>query len=358
MLFYFGIFVALCLLRFALQSKPGLRRKLYPWLLLALFIFVAFRFEVGCDWSGYFFQFQAQTYSSFDDALNDREPLWWVIIEGVLQLGLSYPWLNVAAAAIFFFGVHVLARRQPDPLGFLVLLYPVLIINMPMSGIRQAAAVGVLCVAFAAFLDKRLLRFLLLVVLASTLHNSAIIFLLLAPLVQGEYSKGRLALAVLLAIPGGLAMLGGDAAQMAAERYIGTRVDAFGAAYRVGMLLLSGVAYFWLLRSKWLASFPGDYKLVTIGALVMLSMAVFLPVSTVIGDRLAYYLVPIQAMIFARIPYLPIRKSRGLYAAAPYLVLGLMLLIWSMMSRHFEICYVPYDSWLFGLPQTGMFRYY
>ena len=28
-------------------------RGLYPLVLLALFVFSAFRFEVGCDWTGY-----------------------------------------------------------------------------------------------------------------------------------------------------------------------------------------------------------------------------------------------------------------------------------------------------------------
>jgi hypothetical protein len=80
-------------------------------------------------------------------------------------------------------------------------------------------------------------------------------------------------------------------------------------------------------------------------------------VSPLLGDRLGYYLVPLQAVIFARIPYLPIRANKALYAAAPYLGLALVFIVWTYMSGHFDKCYVPYDSWLFGLPRTGMFRY-
>lgn len=75
----------------------------------------------------------------------------------------------------------MLARRQPDPLGFLVLLFPILIINMPMSGIKQGAAIGLICIAFAAFIDKKLFWFTAWTLLASTIHNSAIVFLLLIP---------------------------------------------------------------------------------------------------------------------------------------------------------------------------------
>ena len=71
-------------------------------------------------------------------------------------MGLPLPSFAISlSSAIFFLGVHVLARRQPDPLGFLVLLFPILIINMPMSGIRQGAAIGLLCIAFVAFIDRR-----------------------------------------------------------------------------------------------------------------------------------------------------------------------------------------------------------
>lgn len=357
MIFYVVVFILLILLRYFLKGQPRTRAQVYPIVLFALFLFSAFRFEVGCDWSGYYYQYQAQAYSSFSPGQKLGEPLWWAMIEGIQWLGLPYPWLNVVASAIFFLGVHVLARRQPDPLGFLVLLYPILIINLPMSGIRQAAAIGVICIAFVAFMDKRLLRFLALTALATTLHNSAIVFLLLAPLVQGEFSKKRLALAGLLALPGTLVLLSGEAAQLATSRYVSTGVDAAGAAFRVGLLIITGFAFFWLLRRKWQQACPADYKLVSIGSLLMLSMALLLPISSVIGDRFGYYLVPLQTMIFARIPYLPIRFKKGLYSAAPYLGLALVFIVWTSMSGTFQKCYVPYDSWIFGLPKFGLFRY-
>lgn len=357
MTFYVVVFICLILLRYFLQHKPRARVQMYPLVLCALFLFAAFRFEVGCDWSGYFYQYKAQSYSTFDKALMQLEPLWWVLMEGMQRLELAYPWVNVLSSGIFFLGIHVLARRQADPLGFLVLLFPVLIINLPMSGIRQGAAIGIICIAFVAFMDKRLLRFVTLTLLASTIHSSAIVFLLLAPLVQGEFTKKRLASAAVLAVPGTLILLSGEAAQLATSRYVGTGLDALGAAFRVGLLLVTGVAYFWILRGKWRQAFPEDYKLVSVGALLMLGMLVLLPMSTVIGDRLGYYLVPIQTMIFARIPYLPIRRSKAFYSSAPYLGLALMFIIWVYFSWHFNKCYVPYDSWLFGMPDHSKYRF-
>lgn len=354
---YVAVFNLMVLLRYALGRLTTLPPLVYPALLITLFVFSAFRFEVGCDWGGYWDHYEGQRHSTMAEALTRSEPLWWAIIEIIHKLNLSYPWLNVASAGIFFSGVHALARRQPDPIGFLILLFPVLIINMPMSGIRQGAAIGIMCFAFAAFLDKALLRFVALTLLASTLHASAAVFLLLSPLVGGGYTYKRLALAALLAIPGSFLLLSGSAAEQAIATYVDSGVDAAGAAFRVALLILTGLLFVLCLRRKWEKHFPDDYKLVSMSAGIMIASIVVLPASTVIADRIAYYMIPVQTVIFARIPYLPIENSRTLYIAAPYAGLAFFFLVWTSISWHFEVCYLPYRSWLFGFPQEARFSY-
>ena len=255
------------------------------------------------------------------------------------------------SSAIFFVGIHFLARRQPDPLGFLVLLFPVLIINMPMSGIRQGAAIGLMCLAFLAFIDRSLWRFVILTLIAAGLHSSAAFFLLLTPLVKGEYSRTRLFLAGLLAIPGAVAMMSGDAATLAASRYIGSGIDAAGSAFRVGLLTITALFYHAYLRKIWATASPRDHKLVVIGVLMMAAVTFLVPISTVIADRLGYYLIPIQTMIFARLPHLPLR-NRKFFVLAPYVGLFAMFIVWTSLSNHFKICYLPYQSWLFGIPEA------
>ena len=347
---YFSIFCALVLIRYALAGKHAIRRQLYPLILGVLFVFSAFRFEVGCDWWGYQKMFEIQATSSLSDALLRSDPAWWTLM-GLMHLGgLPYPWINVFSSAIFFVGIHVLARRQGDPLGFLVLLFPVLIINLPMSGIRQAAAIGLMCIAFTAFLDRRLIAFVCWALVASLFHSSAAIFILLAPLVHGDYSAGRIAMAGLLAVPGALALLTGSDAQLAVSRYVGTGVDSAGAIFRFGLLLVTGLLFFGWIRVVWKKRFPQDFRLIALGALLMVGLFPLVFVSTVIGDRIAYYLVPLQAVIFSRFPYLGRRFHSLSMTFAPYLVLGFMLLVWTNNSWLFDRCYVPYQSWIFGFP--------
>ena len=228
---YILAFSALVLLRYVSTTLSS-RRLLYPPILILIFIFSAFRFEVGCDWTGYLNQFYVYGPISISDLLDYRDPMWVGFFALQKWIDLPYPWINVFSSLIFFLGLHFMARRQEDPFAFLVMLFPVLIINMPMSGIRQGAAIGVMFLAFVAFSDRRLVRFIVLTFLASAFHSSALVFLLLSPLVHGGYSHKRVILAGILAIPGGLLLMTGEAAEVAASRYVDSGRDAAGGRHQ------------------------------------------------------------------------------------------------------------------------------
>jgi hypothetical protein len=339
------------------MGKTNFGKQVYFVVLFGLFVFSAFRYQVGCDWGGYHYQYLGAADFDWSSVTKIREPIWGAILGWIQRMGLPYPVANIASSAIFFLGVHVLARRQPDPLGFLVLLFPILIINMPMSGIRQGAAIGLLCIALVAFIDRRPLWFAFWLVLAAGFHTSVMIFMLLLPVATGKYTWNRLLLAAFIAIPGAFALALGEAGELATSRYIGTGTDAAGAIFRGGVLSLSSMHFFLFLRKKWLQTWPKDYSLVSIGAIGMALAFLAIPVSTVIGDRLGYYLIPIQAMIFARIPILPLRINAQLHAALPYIGLALVFTVWTQLSWHFKHCYIPYQSWIFGFPGGGPFQF-
>jgi len=348
---YLGLTIALFLLRYALAGKTVFSKQVYFVVLAALFVFSAFRYQVGCDWSGYYNQYMLAADFDWSSSLVIREPIWWVILGWIRDMGLPYPVVNVASSAVFFLGVHVLARRQPDPLGFLVLLFPILIINMPMSGIRQGAAIGLLCIAFLAFIDRRPLWLAFWVVLAAGFHSSALLFMLLLPVATGRYTLNRLMLGVILAVPGLFFIALSAAVELAVSRYVVTEEDAAGAIFRVGILALSALYFLLFLRKKWIRTWPQDYGIASVGVIGMaLVFFLLLPISSLIADRLSYYLIPIQAMIFARIPFLPFRYNAAMHAALPYVGLLLVFTVWSQLSWHFDQCYNPYQTWLFGFP--------
>lgn len=339
------------MLKYAIGRNPSQIQFGYWCTLIFLFMFSAFRFEVGCDWTGYLNQYYFYGSVPLTALPYQTEPLWVSLFSLQTLWGLDYPWINIASSLIFFVGAHMMARRQPNPLAFLVLLFPVLIINMPMSGIRQGAAIGIMFIAFTAFVDRTLIRFVVWVVVAAAFHSSAMIFMLLAPLVTGKYSRVRLLLSVILAVPGAFFLSGSEQVGVAAARYFSTGVDAAGAIFRVGVLALSALYFLWFLRRKWKAAFPQDFKLVMIGALMMVGTLLLIPVSSVVADRLAYYLIPIQVLILARIPYFQWQRNKQVHEFFPYALLFSMFVVWTSLSGLFDQCYRPYQTWIFGYPE-------
>jgi hypothetical protein len=351
LLFYLLFFAVPVALRLMLGQNSPRQQFVYRIVLAAFFILSAFRHEIGCDWFGYREHYLDQQPAGFGDALSKPEWLWFFFLECLDQLGLDYVWANIVTSAVFFYGISVFARRQPDPLGFLVLLFPILIINLPMSGIRQAAAIGLICIAFTAFMDRRLFRFVFWVAIAASLHTSAVLFLLFAPLcLRTNMSQGvRVLLTALCALPGVWVMMGARSFDVALARYVDTSIQAAGAWLRVPLVAGTGMIFF-LFRRRWQMLFPADVLLMTAGALMMIGCLVLLTTSSVIADRYGYYLVPLQIAMLTRFQYLVSGSNRFFAYVGPYLLIGGAFVFWMLNSSLFDRCYVPYETWIFSPP--------
>ncbi len=315
----------------------------YP-VLVGLFLFSAFRFEVGCDWPNYILNFREQHWASMGDALLQPNPSHWVLLELMDILGLDYYWLNIVTSAIFFAGIHAVARRSPEPLIILVLAFPVLIMNMPMSAVKQAAAIGICCFAFNAFIDRRLILFVVLLFIAATFHSSALVFLVMAPFVHAGYTPRNLALAGVMAIPLLFLVMSTEAAEIATTRYIESDRSAQGAIFRLSLLILTGLGFFLLLSRRWANLFPESQKFIGLTAGAMVALAGLMLVSSVVADRFGYYLIIPALMIYSALPHLYSRGQMNLVKLAPFVALLVVFIGWTQLSGHYAACYDPYTT--------------
>ena len=191
--------------------------------------------------------------------------------------------------------------------------------------------------------------------LAASIRSGALAFLLLVPFIPGEVNPRNVFISALLALPGLYFLLSSSLAEDATRQYVIADPDSAGAIFRAMLVLASAIFFFFLLKTRWAERYPSDFKLVYLGAWLM-----FLPVpltlySSVIGDRFAYYLMPIQAMIFARARYLLPRNNWMLIAI--HGTLAVFLLVWITYSTLFKGCYIPYQSWLFSMPNSSRYIY-
>ena len=307
---------------------------------MGLFLFVAFRYKVGCDWTGYLIIFESAHHEK-----PQSEIAFWELNRLLHYFELDYPYINVIAALGFFAGLHALAKRQPDPLGALILAFPILILELAMSGIRQAIAVGLLCFGYNAFVDKHLVRFVIFVLMATSFHSSAIIFLLLAPFVHGELSIRPAALGGLLALPGAYFLLTSATFELYSQRYVGSGMEAAGAPFRSGLLAITGIGFLWFLAPRWKVHSTKDYKIVKMSSYMMIATFPLSMYSSVMGDRIGLYLYPIQLMILTRLGILIAGQYSTVIAFAPYATGIVFLVIYTQLSTLFVRCYIPYQMW-------------
>lgn len=320
-----------------------LRQKFYYVVLIFLFCFAAFRWEVGCDWDGY--QLHANFYAllPFEQLRSLGEPGYWLLIVILNRLGFDYPAINVVACLSFFIGLHALARRQPDPLIYLTLSFPILITGIAMSTVRQELAMGFICFAFLAFEDRKLVKYISYVLVASLFHKSAVAFLLLTPYLLPIGRNYRI-IAILAALPILAVLARSDAATGYVNMYIGGKQEAAGGPIRTFMIMATGLAFYYI-RDRWRRFSPGDYDLVNSLAPGLLAVFPISLVSSVIGDRFGYYLMLIAFIIQSKAYLIVERKAAMLAFIIPIVVGAVMLLIWTQYSTLFDQCYLPYRTW-------------
>lgn len=322
---------------------------LFMFALLILFLFVGFRWEVGCDWTGYLNIFDITRGASLEEVLTGREPAFGLANYLLHSFEQDYFWINVIGALFFFAGLYFFARRERNPLAVVALSFPVLIVNMPMSGVRQGIAIGFFMIAVNAYRDGKRWLYAAMVIAASGFHQSALIFLGLTPLIGVRKTAATVAFAVILTLPAMYFLFTGTA-DFYADRYVGTGSEAAGAPFRAALLTVTGVIFFMVLRGRWRREHPDDYEIYLIGATLMLAALPLTVFSSVIGDRIGYYLIPLQLVMLARLPYLLRNDSVApIYAVLPYLTLFVFFVGWINLSPLFDRCYLPYNSVLLGV---------
>lgn len=343
MFFYFAMLLVPALTSLApYRLDPGSRRVVYA-LTGALMIFiVGFREHIGFDWNNYLRIFYATESKSLSEAVLSTEPGYSLINWICAQMGWQIYGVNFFCSIISVTGLIAFLRRQPSFWRALALTMPVLIIGVCMSATRQACAIGFLMLAFNAFQDKKLIRYVVLVTLAVTFHRSSFVFLLLVPFMNERFKIWHLALAgaafFLISI-----FLTRDSLTYYQGSYVNSEIVSSGALPRVGMNVLAGVLFF-IFRKKWIEEYDdGNFFTLACGLMIMMAVGVFNAQTAV--DRMEMYLIPVQCAVMARIPqfFKPgiIRTQIiigifGLYAA--------ILAVWLAYSPFTKLTWIPYQN--------------
>jgi hypothetical protein len=317
--------------------------------LLFLLIFMGTRYYVGCDFTGYLNRYEnISPYASAFEAFGKAEPGFSLIEILVKTSGLSFVWLIFFATLIIIGCYWVFLRAIQHPLIVLALLFPIMMTQLGMSGVRQGIAVGFLAVAATSFMDGRRWMTALWILVGAQFHLSVAIFLPIAFLAGRQVNVKMMIAAGVLLSPLAILVIG-DRFDTYQDRYIeqiyGDQSSA-GAGYRYILNLLPA-AIFIYFREHVRLRFPKEFPLLYLFAIGTLFLAPLVVLSSFALHRLNFYVMPFTIMMAVYLIYcLPTQRDRMLGLLIPIGAYGGYTLFWQQFSKHYQLCYSVYQSYL------------
>lgn len=315
-----------------------------------LVLFMGTRYEVGCDWWGYTIRFH-NLYSDLGgwlEGFRQGEGGFHLINLISLDAGWGFNGVVFIAAIIFVVSLVRFSFLAPQPASLMAIAFPILVVQLGMSGMRQALATAMLMLACVAFVKGRKLVTGGWIGVASQFHTSSIALLPIAALARTNISTKYVLGALVLLSPLAGWLLG-DRLEVYSDRYIEQIYgeNASGGAWIRYAIVSFPFLILLLQRARVAARYPELYPLLKLFGLMCLGLLGAGLVSSVALHRLVYYVLPVSLLCFLCVSESAFSSdNRRLARALPFLTYGAYIAVWFVSSRHANSCYVPYDSWL------------
>jgi hypothetical protein len=310
---------------------------------LFLVIIIGLRYQVGGDWYTYLDGMDLYRDISLDDVLLLKFEVGFNILSWVSQqMGASIYGVNFVCAIIFVTGFTKLSNSQPYSWLAATVAVPYLIVVVAMGYTRQAAAIGFLMFSLEYLLKGRIIIYLLMVVLASSFHKTAIIFSAL-PLLQpgGGWIRFILGLVIVLILGSVTVVI--EQAETYYLHYVEENMESSGGLIRVLMNLPPALILITNWK-KWNEKYDDRWLWACMALLALACIPLVLFASTAV-DRMALYLIPLQLVAWSRFPaFIGWNYERSFFAIT--LFYATVLLVWISFGN-FSSSWIPYDNLLF-----------
>lgn len=321
------------------ERWPGWWRAVF----VLLVLMVGLRHQVGGDWVSYLEHITAASYETLLDAMRENDPAYGLLNWLAARSGFGPYFVNTVCAAIFSGGLVVFCRAQPRPWLALVVAMPYLVTVVAMGYTRQGTAIGLAMLAMASLSQRKLMRFVVFVVLAATFHKSAVILMPLAVL-AGTRRKLWTAFWVGLSTVLFYGLLLQDSVDALNVNYVGAQYDSSGAAIRVAMNAVPAALFLWFRRRFVMSQADRTFwSWMSLGALAFVGLLVASPSSTAV-DRVALYWIPLQLFVLSRLPDALGKKnsSRAILVRGVVAYSGTVLFVWLVFAAN-AFAWLPYQ---------------
>lgn len=321
--------------------------SLIPWIFIGFFfiLIIGFRFEVGGDWFNYMRHYENVIGTSFEESLMYGDPGHQFLNWLMARWDLGVYGTNVIYGTIFMIGLIKFSRLQTYPWVSMAVAVPYLITVVAMGYSRQAVAIGLFMMAITYLQKGKYKKYIVLILVAALFHKTALVLL---PLGIFIYGSRNMILRVLMIIPIAYAawdMLLADQQEELWNTYVTEQMQSDGAKIRVVMNLMPSLLLL-MYRKEWKKSF-NDYTIwfwIALGSLISIGLV---GIASTAVDRISLYFIPIQLVVFGRLPYLA-RKQMTPSMIKVLVLLGytLVLFVWLNFATHAQY-WIPYDNIIF-----------
>jgi len=283
-------------------GKNKIRSNGVAWMLVgSLYIFlIGFR-KSGGDWNNYLHRFVELQYMTFDTALVGRDRGYQTIAYYCSDWGLGFFTLTMICAVLSMVGLIKFLRQQPNAWLGMTVAVPYLILVVYMGYMRQGVALGLVMWAIVALQRGKFLKFLVLIVIATTFHKSAIMMIAFG-IFSGDKGKLFKLLGVIAAVAGVWSLFVSSEATVLWKNYVDAQMQSQGAMIRVLLNAIPAVLLLYF-RKEWKKYFD-DYRFWVMVSFASLASIVMVKFASTAVDRMALYFIPLQIIVYARLPLL------------------------------------------------------
>ena len=312
---------------------------------LFLVLIIGFRYQVGGDWYNYLAHYEFTKHETINDILKKPEILHYLLNWIAAKNDWGVYFTNVIYGVIFTFGLIKFVKNEPYPWLEITIAIPYLFLVVAMGYSRQGVAIGLFMLAITYLKDNKFHIYIILILIATLFHKTAILLLPLGVFLYGKnkYLKYLMIFPIFYGVYN--LFFNSGVANRLWYGYVIENMDSSGAKIRVGMTFLAALIFFYV-RDKWKEKY-NDYefwKWISILSLVAIVLVNF--TSTAV-DRVALYFIPLQLVVFGRLPELLRDKyNPNQIKFLITLYYFFVLFVWLSFATHAKY-WIPYQNILF-----------
>jgi len=341
---YFITYIFFMVMSLSSNKKLTSNKILWNISCIYLVFYIGLRHQVGGDWWTYLSGFEDVNNLTIEFILLHSDIGYHFINLVVSDLNLSIHIVNLICAIIFVYGLVKFAKCENNKWLIIVIALPYTVNIVAMGYTRQAVALGLILLSIVALREKKLFRFIIIIIIAATFHKTAIILMGLGIFTSG---KGKLIkiIAIILIGIGVFQVFLSQQIDSLIVNYVDAQMQSEGAKIRTFMNLIPAIILI-LLRKRWKENFDDFQLWFIISILSIISFAIVDYASTAV-DRIALYFLPIQMIVFGRLHILLKNKIPvsivNLSIAIYYF---LVLFVWLVFAKT-AFAWIPYQNILF-----------